>query len=104
MSDDEKAQQIGMAVGELNVAKVERANLEQKCKRVLDAYREAANTESRVRVDGVRVIFDGWSAARPCDLMNESELSSFFLELHEARSRVQKATQVMQSLGITALQ
>ena len=104
MSEDEKAQQIGMAVGELNAAKVECAHLEQKCKRILAAYREAANTDSRVRIDRGKVIFDGWSTAKPSDLMNESELASFFLELHEGRLRVRKATRVMQSLGITALQ
>jgi hypothetical protein len=104
MSEDEKAQQIGIAATELHDAKVECAHLEQKCKRVLAAYREAANTNSRVRIDRGKVIFEGWSTARPGDLMNESELASFFLELHETRSRVKKAAQVMQSLGITALQ
>jgi len=104
MGEDEKAQQIGMAVSELNAAKVERAHLEQKCKRVLAAYREAAKTDSRVRIAGGKVIFEGWSTAKPSDLMNESELASFFLELHEARLRVEKAAQVTQSLGITALQ
>ena len=110
MSEDEKAQQIGMAASELDDAKVEYAHLEFKLERTLSAYREAAkkldraNTESGIRVADGKVIFEGWSTAKASDLMNEQELANFLLEHHRARIRVKKATQVTRSLGLTTIE
>jgi hypothetical protein len=109
MSEDEKKQQLGDAVADLNVAKVEYAHLERKLERILTAYRETAkkldktNTDSKIRFADGKVIFDGWSTARASELMNESELSAFLFEFHHARIRVKKATQVTRSLGLTSV-
>ena len=109
MVENEKAQQIGMAVTELDNAKVEYAHLEYKLERTLCAYREAArkldkaNTESRIRIADGKVTFEGWSGAKASDLMNKQELSNFLLEHTRARIRVKKATQVTRSLGLTTL-
>ena len=109
MSEDEKAQQKGMAATELENAKVEYAHLEYKLERTLCAYREAAreldkaNTEYRIRIADGKVIFDVWSGAKSSDLMNEEELASFLMEHSRARIRVKKATQVTRSLGLTTI-
>jgi hypothetical protein len=76
---------------------------------VESAYREAAkrldkdNADSKIRVAEGKVIFDGWNTAKPSDLMNESELAGFLLELHHTQIRVKKATQVTRSLGLTSI-
>jgi len=109
MSEEEKAQQIGVAVSELQVAKVERSHLEQKLERVLASYREAAkrldkeNYGRGVEITDGKVTFGGWSSAKPNDLMNESELAQFLLEFQASQIRVKKAIKVTQSLGITSV-
>jgi hypothetical protein len=111
MTADDKNAQIGAAVSEYQVAKVEAAHIEQKIDKVFLAYREAGNTMDRQNrtpqeptlVDG-KIKF-GWYTGKvsAADILNEADLAALIVERDKARKRLEDAKKVMTSLGITGL-
>lgn len=117
MSEDEKNAQIGVAVSEYQAAKAEVGQVEKKVENVFLAYRAAGalvdphhgitphggpTIEEGKEEKPPRVRF-GYESVDASLLLNEGDLIVLIRERDAARSRLAKAKQTMNTLGITGV-
>lgn len=110
MSEDEKNAQIGVAVSEYQRAKVEVAHVERRIESVFQAYRAAGATMDSQRgtvheptLDNNGAIQFGYAKVTASDILNAQDLAALIQERDRARSRLAKARDAMNSLGVTGL-
>jgi hypothetical protein len=113
MSGDEKAEQIGRAVTEYQTAKVELAHLEQKIRKIGEAYTEVGQALSErssmrdFKIEGGHFHFlyrrtENENLA--ASLLNEQALVAVIIERDSARKRVSELRSRLNALGITNLE
>lgn len=108
MSEEENASQIGTAVVAYNTAKTALAHIEEKTRRVQDAYKQAAESGSgpypalRV-VDGKLAGFSG-SEKWMSSLMNEFEFAALLSERDSCQADIKAKRAAMNSLGLGNIQ
>jgi hypothetical protein len=107
MSDEEKAIQIGNAVMAYQASKVALAHVEEKIKRVQDAYKQAAESGTgkypalRV-VDGKLAGYSGPEAWMR-NLINEADFAILLSERDECMAEARANRLRMDSLGLGSL-
>jgi hypothetical protein len=108
MSEEEKASQVGTAVWAYDAAKTALAHIEEKIKKVQNAYKQAAESGNSpypaLRVVDGKLAGHSGTEAWMSYLMNESEFAALLSERGSCEADLKAKRAVMNSLGLGNIQ